>query len=359
MVIRAADDRNDGFLSDPATGGRSCAARGRVSRWGQESGQGPGRGAAGARGRVFVAFDGAAWRFTDDRGVTAAAGSRPLRIAAYVRAGAALWDLGVRPVAVYGSGHDGAELDPAKAGGLAAVPVRYAGAGDVLDEAALRDARPDLVVDVTYDGERPYALPEAVAGRLGVPLVALAVDGAQPLGSVLARFAELAGSLGAQVPVPGADLATAESAVRAAAGTGPGRLRVLALSAAGPDTVHLARPGTWPDLHRLARLGVDLIEPPAGGGVNWLTADAERAASLGADLVLADCRGSAVQPHDLARVSAWRTLTDRAAVEPWNPEIPCSEAACTAFFGRVAEALELLGSKRPAPGSTEPADPPE
>ncbi|MEE1813473.1 ABC transporter substrate-binding protein, partial [Streptomyces sp. SP18ES09] len=91
----------------------------------------------------------------------------PARVVAYVRAGAALLDLGVEPVAGYGSGHDGAALAPAKAGGLAAAGVPYLGPGRALDAEVLREVRPDLIVDVTYDGKSPYALDEAVAAPLG------------------------------------------------------------------------------------------------------------------------------------------------------------------------------------------------
>lgn len=116
-----------------------------------------------------------AWGFTDDRGTELVAARVPRRVIAYVRAGAALCDLGVTPVAVYGSGHDGEVLDPAKEGGLTAAAVTYLGPGRVLDEVLLRELRPDVIVDVTYDGKSPYALDEAVADRLGVPLVALSV----------------------------------------------------------------------------------------------------------------------------------------------------------------------------------------
>ncbi|MGQ0776580.1 MAG: hypothetical protein ACT4NY_19500 [Pseudonocardiales bacterium] len=47
---------------------------------------------------------GGGWSFTDDRGVRVDLPSRPMRIAAYETAGAALINLGVRPVASFGSG---------------------------------------------------------------------------------------------------------------------------------------------------------------------------------------------------------------------------------------------------------------
>ncbi|TXS07088.1 ABC transporter substrate-binding protein, partial [Streptomyces sp. adm13(2018)] len=260
-----------------------------------------------------------AWGFTDDRGAEPGAARVPRRVVAYVRAGAALCDLGVTPVAVYGSGHDGDVLDPAKEGGLSAAAVTYLGPGRGIDEARLRELRPDVLVDVTYDGKSPYALDEAVAERLGVPLVALSVGNELTLPAILDRFGALAVSLGA-APDGGPAAEGSSAALRAAedelrevaARTGLG---VLALSGAGPDRVHLARPLAWPELARLAELGVRLVDPGPGPGANWLTGDWDRAAELRPDLVLFDSRAHATAP-DAALPGVRRT--------PWNPETPPS-----------------------------------
>ncbi|MFD9240467.1 ABC transporter substrate-binding protein [Streptomyces sp. NPDC059556] len=275
-----------------------------------------------------------AWGFTDDRGTELGAARVPRRVVAYVRAGAALCDLGVTPVAVYGSGHDGEALDPAKEGGLTAAAVTYLGPGRVLDEGLLRELRPDVIVDVTYDGKSSYALDEAVAERLGVPLVALSVGSELSLPAILDRFGALAVGLGAS-PVDGtaaegspADLRAAEDELRAvAARTGLG---VLALSGAGPDQVHLARPLAWPELARLAELGVRLVDPGPGPGANWLTGDWDRAAELRPDLVLFDSRAHATAPDG---------ALPGVRFTPWNPETPPSPAAYARFFRAVAGAL--------------------
>ncbi|KOX36424.1 MULTISPECIES: ABC transporter substrate-binding protein [unclassified Streptomyces] len=317
-----------------------------------------------------------AWGFTDDRGEQLGAARVPRRVVAYVRAGAALYDLGVTPVAVYGSGHDGEVYDPAKAGVLEAVGVPYLGPGRDLDEGVLRELRPDVVVDVTYDGKGPYALDKALVERLGVPLVALSVGGGGlDLPAILDRFAALAAGLrvvgpevvgpeaggpgGADVVVvspvvvgaealgpeivrpvtvspgvgPGqgaalAEFEAAEAALReAAARTG---LRVLALSGAGPEQVHLARPQAWPELAWLAGLGLRLLDPGPGPGANWLTAGWELAAGLRPDLVLFDDRDHATPPY---------ALPGGVRLAPWNPEIPPSPAAYARFFRDLAEAL--------------------
>ncbi|MFF2780664.1 ABC transporter substrate-binding protein [Streptomyces sp. NPDC058052] len=274
------------------------------------------------------------WGFTDDRGVEVGAPDRPARVVAYVRAGAALLDLGVTPVAVYGSGHDAAEADPAKDGGLAAAGVPYLGPGRGLDEERLRELRPDLVVDVTYDGKSPYAVDEELAGRAGVPLAALSVGNDLTLPAIIGRFGELGAALGAPDAGPGAGgLAEAEEAVRAAAVAAGAGAGVLALSGGGPEQVYLARPGAWPELARLAGLGVRLIDPGPGPGANWLTTGWEGALDLAPALVLYDSRAHATRPDGPERLPAGARLV------PWNPEIPPSPAAYARFFRTLAEAL--------------------
>ncbi|WP_254705476.1 ABC transporter substrate-binding protein [Streptomyces vilmorinianum] len=282
------------------------------------------------------------WGFTDDRGTALTAVRPPGRVVAYVRAGAGLLDLGVTPVAVYGSAHDGAALDPVKAGELEAAGVAYLGPGRAVDEEALRSLRPDLIVDVTYDGKSPYALDEAVADRVGVPLAALAVGNELGLPAIIARFGELGAGLAAAPGSmagagagagAGADpIASAEAALRAAA-TRSDRT-VLALSGAGPDQVHLARPHAWPELARLQELGVRLLDPGPGPGASWLTADWEHAAALNPDLVLYDSRANAVGPEVFPPVG-------HARVAPWNPEMPPSPAAYARFFAALTEELQL------------------
>ncbi|KQX58062.1 MULTISPECIES: hypothetical protein [unclassified Streptomyces] len=280
-----------------------------------------------------------AWGFTDDRGTEPGADRVPRRVIAYVRAGAALCDLGVTPVAVYGSGHDGEVLDPAKEGGLRSAAVTYLGPGRSLDEGLLRELRPDLIVDVTYDGKGPYALDEAVADRLGVPLVALSVGSELTLGAILERFGALAVSLGASPDTGTAgtagtagtgsgSLPAAEAAVREAVARGG--LSVLALSGAGPEQVHLARPQAWPELARLAELGVRLLEPGPGAGANWLTADWGHAVELRPGLVLFDERAHATAPDG---------ALPGVRLAAWNPETPPSPAAYARFFRELAGAL--------------------
>ncbi|MEU9122304.1 ABC transporter substrate-binding protein [Streptomyces sp. NPDC048506] len=287
------------------------------------------------------------WEFSDDRGRLVVAGNRPSRIVAYIQAGATLWDHGIRPVGLFGSQHDGAAPDPAKGGELPLGEIPYLGSGAALHPDSLLEAEPDLVVAVTYDGEHLYGLEPKTALELEVhvPVATVAVGPGRSLAEVRERFAALAGSLGQGEPLGRArELDSAEDALRHATG-GAVRPRVLALSPAGPERVHLARPSSWPDLRALAEHGVDLLEPAAGAGVNWSTVGWAEAAELAPDVVLMDVRANAARPAELRADAHWRAIEARARVLPWNPEAPCSRRAHTRFFTVVADAVRAAAAQ--------------
>ncbi|SDO68256.1 hypothetical protein [Actinacidiphila guanduensis] len=279
------------------------------------------------------------WRFTDDRGREASGSGAP-RVVAYVRAAAALAEYGLHPVAVYGSGHDDpAAPDPAKSGGLDLTAVPYLGRGADLEEARLRESGADLVVDVTYDGKAAYAVAEPAADAAGVPVAALGVGGEADLGAIVGRFAALAAALGAGTHPGRGELAAAEEELRSTVARGRAP-RALALSPAGPDQVHIARPATWPELRRLTELGLPLADPGPGAGVNWRTVgwDALRDIAAGNALLLTDTRANATPRAELAALPTWRHLTATATALPWNPELPPAPGAVAAFLRTVAAA---------------------
>ncbi|MEU9097392.1 ABC transporter substrate-binding protein [Streptomyces sp. NPDC048361] len=281
-----------------------------------------------------------AWRFSDDRGQLSTAAAPPSRVVAYIQAGATLEELGVRPVAVFGSFHDGPEPDPAKRGALPVGEVGYLGAGGDLDVDALLAVAPDLVVAVSYGGGQVYGLDPETAKHLEerVAVVVLEVGQAPTLARIRSRFAELARALGAPAQDATA-LSAAEERLRSAAGRAP-RPRVLALSPAGPGQVHLARPQAWPELRELTGHGVNVVEPGEGPGAGWSTTEWTTAAELRPDIVLVDIRSNAAPIDTLRSDAAWRALESGARILAWNPEAPCGAAAHAAFFAQVAGAIE-------------------
>ncbi|MFJ1677187.1 ABC transporter substrate-binding protein [Streptomyces sp. NPDC088251] len=289
------------------------------------------------------------WQFSDDRGQLSTAARRPERVLAYVQAGATLWDRGIRPSAIFGSDHDDhAEPDTAKTGSLPLTEVRYLGAGSTLDVDTLLSGGPDLVVAVSYGGGHVYGLAPETAKHLEehVPVVVIDVGQARTLGEIGERFAQLARSLGADDPTTATqDLDAARDRLRTFA-AGPGRPRVVALSPAGQDRTHLARPRMWPELRVLAELGVDLVEPAQGPGANWSTVGWADAAALRPAVVLADIRANATPLGELRTNEEWSAIARAARVLPWNPEPVCSPQAHARFLTLVADALEAAAHRQ-------------
>ncbi|GGJ77502.1 hypothetical protein GCM10011583_06090 [Streptomyces camponoticapitis] len=280
------------------------------------------------------------WEFTDDRGHLTVAPHRPERVVAYVQAGATLWDHGLHPVGIFGSHHDGDSPDPAKAGGLPLDRTLDFGGGSSVDPDTVLAAEPDLLVAVTYGGGQIYGIdPEAakhLEEQVGVIVIDVGKD--RPLDGIRDRFTALAHSLGAPRGPDTQDLEWAEARLRTLTAR-PAAARVLALSAAGPGSVHLARPGTWPDLRALTALGVDLLDPGEGAGANWRTTDWEQALALDPDVVLGDVRANAATPESLRGDRHWRALQERTRTVAWNPEAPCSHRGHARFVDAVAAAL--------------------
>ncbi|WP_328890661.1 ABC transporter substrate-binding protein [Streptomyces sp. NBC_00316] len=282
------------------------------------------------------------WQFSDDRGQLSTAGRRPSRVLAYVQAGATLWDHGIHPWAIFGSDHDGDTPDPAKTGSLPPAAVEYLGAGSALDADTLLRGEPDLVVAVSYGGGRVYGLAPETAKHVEehVPVVVIDVGQARTLADIGDRFAGLARSLGAdQTPAATQDLDAARDRLRTLA-AGPSGPRVLALSPAGQDQAHLARPRMWPELRVLMELGVDVVEPAAGPGANWSTVGWAEATALRPGILLTDIRSNATPLEALGPNALWAAPEGAAAVVPWNPEPVCSPQAHARFLALVADAVE-------------------
>ncbi|AXK34994.1 ABC transporter substrate-binding protein [Streptomyces armeniacus] len=290
------------------------------------------------------------WTFRDDRGREVTAPRRPRRIVAYVpAAAAALQHLGVTVAGIYGSPHDKDGLDPVKADGLSSADVAYLGAGTDLTAPAVLAAEPDLFVSVTYDGTRVYGVEPGVVEELeaAVPTVALAVGPGHRLLSVRDRFGELARALGTGGGHGGTGAADAEAEQLSASrlrtvARRAAHVRVLALSPADPERAHVARPGAWPDLQELAEAGLRLPDVE-GPGANWATLGWDEVAALDPDVVLTDVRSNAVPVTELESVAGWRSVRTRAAVVPWNPELPCTSRAISDFLDAVARAVERKG----------------
>lgn len=180
------------------------------------------------------------WLFEDDRGVEVSLPARPARIVAHEYAALALWDYGIRPVAIYGS----VALDEQPLmkdfdlSGIESVGEIW---GEVNLEA-LAAVRPDLIVSTYWPSER--LLGGIKDDKLERKMTAIApivgIHAQVPATATIARFEALAGHLGADLQ--GRRLTAirkrfeaAVSGFRAAAAQKPG-LRVVAVATA-PDAL--------------------------------------------------------------------------------------------------------------------------
>lgn len=259
---------------------------------------------------------GPGWRFTDDRGVAVSRPGRPARVVANDQAGAALISLGVRPVGIF-SGAPVAgnpSLDGVDLAGTASLGEAY-GEIDVEQLAALR---PDLVVvpfDPRQDGPPFGFSPGPVQGQVESIAPIVALDGIRTPTEVLARFAELAVTLGADQQAPGPATARgryedARARLRDAVAAKPG-LRAVAVYASPGDGVYFCRPDAWPGLAQLRDLGLDIVDPQGDpGDVNddftnffYDRASLELAGKYPADLILLSS-GSG----EMSAVPTWTAL---------------------------------------------------
>ncbi|WP_369200815.1 ABC transporter substrate-binding protein [Streptomyces sp. PU-14G] len=285
------------------------------------------------------------WTFRDDRGQEVTAAHTPRRLVAYVQAAAVLAEHGVPTAAVFGSPHEAAGPGPVEREIPGLQDVAYLGAGEGLTAQDIARTEPELLVTVTYDGDRLYGIGPDLRKALepALPLAALHVGPGARLADVRRRFAELARALDPAHPnttasgtgrqEPDAGLGRLGAAARTARG-----VRVLALSPAGPDQAHVARPAGWPLLGELTQAGVHVLDLPAAGA-SWATYGWEELAGLEPDVILRDVRGNATPDPRLSEVTAWQRMSHRAQVLPWNPELPFTADAVASFLDAVTDAL--------------------
>ncbi|GGM54167.1 ABC transporter substrate-binding protein [Dactylosporangium sucinum] len=288
------------------------------------------------------------WAFTDDRGTKVTAPGTPKRIVAYVGSAAALKDFGVdsQLVGVFGpsKASDGSK-DPL-AGDLDVAKVTSLGnAWGEFNIEKYATLQPELLVTNTYEPPALWYVPDDSKDKIAAlaPSVAIKVAGVS-LAQVLARYGELAASLGADqnaklVTDAKARFEAAAAAVRDAVKANGG-LKVLAGSASA-DLFYVSTPKIYADLSYYQELGVEVIVPDnvTGGffeNLSWETVDKYKA-----DVILLDSRTSALQPKDLTAKPTWAALPAVKAgqVVPWQSEPRFSHAGCAGPLEALGKAL--------------------
>ncbi|MFY1688345.1 ABC transporter substrate-binding protein [Plantactinospora sp. WMMB782] len=292
---------------------------------------------------------GGAWSFTDDRGQTATAASRPKRVVAFVGTAAALYDFGVTEslVGVFGPTKRADGSPDVQAGDLPVDKLTVIGnTWGEFNIEAYASVKPELLVTHEYEKNSLWYVPDESKDKIVplAPTVALVASRA-PLDKVIGRHAELAAALGAdlnaaKVTDAKARFEAAAASIREAVAANPG-LRVLACSAA-EDLFYASNPAVNSDINYYKSLGVDVIVPDKLDDLGYFESLSwENADKYPADVLLLDNRSSTLQPNDLTRKPTWSQLPAVKAnqVVGWNSEPRFSYAGSAAALETLATAL--------------------
>ncbi|WP_030814743.1 ABC transporter substrate-binding protein [Streptomyces sp. NRRL S-337] len=306
---------------------------------------GGGKGAADANGSA----KGGPWSFTDDRKQKVSLKGTPQRIVAFTGTAAALHDFGIddQIVGVFGPTKlKNGKPDP-QAGDLDVDKVTIIGnAYNQFNVEKFAGLRPDLLVTNMYEPGALWFVPDDSKDKITKLARSVAITSSRvPLVKIIERYAELAGSLGADLKAKKVTDAKsrfekAAEKLRKAARSNP--VKVLACSGS-PDLFYASNPGINADLMYYKSLGVDLIVPDhldKGGyfeSLSWENADKYKA-----DVLLLDNRTATLQPKDLAAKPSWAKLPAVKAgqITPWSSEPRFSYAGSAPLIETLAKAIE-------------------
>ncbi|MER6310856.1 ABC transporter substrate-binding protein [Streptomyces sp. NPDC001657] len=303
------------------------------------------KGTAGANGGA----KGGPWSFTDDRKHKVSLKGTPQRIVAFTGTAAALHDFGIddQIVGVFGPTKlKNGKPDP-QAGDLDVDKVTIIGnAYNQFSIEKFAGLRPDLLVTNMYEPGALWFVPDDSKDKITKLAESVALTSSRvPLVKIIERYAELAGSLGADLKAKKVTDAKsrfekAAEKLRKAARSNP--VKVLACSGS-PGLFYASNPGINADLMYYKSLGVDLIVPDhldKGGyfeSLSWENADKYQA-----DVLLLDNRTATLQPKDLAAKPSWAKLPAVKAgqITPWSSEPRFSYAGSAPLIETLAKAVE-------------------
>ncbi|MGC4191774.1 MAG: ABC transporter substrate-binding protein [Thermomicrobiales bacterium] len=295
------------------------------------------------------------WSFTDDKGVTVTLPAVPQRVVIDVNAAAPLWDFGIRPIAVFGwlanpegnFGAAGGNIDPKQ--------VEIIGNGEnTIDVEALVALKPDLIVTLTFIPDDPadyWSL--AADGPLEqvqqvAPIVA--ISGVQSASAGIARFAELAEALGADLA--SSDLVDAkaawqdaERAFTDAVAAKPGISAIFV--AAGTDMLYVANPERAGDVMYFRELGLTVppITVDPANGDYWEYVSLESIGKFQTDMFMNSYRGLPMDEVKAMPTVAALPSVQAGQIYDWNQDFICSYQGMADILTALAanvEASEII-----------------
>lgn len=290
------------------------------------------------------------WTYTDVLGKSITLPARPVRIAANLVTAAALWDLGIRPVAVFDSTAtaypDGdhiawGNIDPSAVANVGDVD------GNILPEDLL-NVRPDVILTLTFDSSDP-------ASTAGVPVdLAELIEQIAPVIVVtdmasteiqLARLVELGVQLGADVNAP----AIAEARIAYEAKLDEFREVASAKSDLSSlffnidaDAYYVAGPQGVAELQFLSSLGLRFANADSAEATAfWETLSAEQALVYPSDIVYNDVYSTYQGVDELQDLALYGAMPAIAAgqVGEWLRDFPVNYAGVADFLDVILATL--------------------
>ncbi|GAA2233116.1 siderophore-binding protein DesE [Streptomyces amakusaensis] len=301
------------------------------------------------------ASEGGSWTFTDDRGKTARASTRPKNIVAFVSTAAALHDYGVTCTGVFGPtdpvngkpNPQAGDLDISKLTSLGKAWGEFS-----VEKYAALD--PDLLISNMFPPPALWYVPEESVKKIEKLAPTVGIDGAhKSLLEPLKRYTELAESLGAdlkaaKVTEAKARFDRAEAALREAAERNGG-LKVLAM-AGDPENMYVAVPDSNCDLNYFKDLGIEFVEGKKSDDWGfWEFLSWENADKYHADLIMIDNRSNALSAKGLAKKPTWNRLPAVKAGQtvPWSVEERYSYAGFAPVLEQLAAAVARSKKLKP------------
>lgn len=253
---------------------------------------------AGLAGEVSAQTPVAGWSFTDDKGNTITAEEQPTRIVADLIAAAALWDFGVRPVAVFGWDVNPDDTLNVAAGNIDPATVEIVGnATTPFDLEKALVANPDLIVTLDGDPADPaayWSIDPAIVDQVRqiAPLLAINSNFVRT-DLVVTRFAELAAALGADQQsdeVVAARVAAEAAAAEFIATTeaNPGLTAMFIY--ANEESIFIANPKVVSDLIYFKELGLQMPELDVADNDYWEVLSWEESAKYPVDVIFTTSR---------------------------------------------------------------------
>ncbi|MER5763185.1 ABC transporter substrate-binding protein [Streptomyces sp. NPDC002082] len=290
----------------------------------------------------------AAWSFKDDMGKDVTAKSTPKNIVAFTGTAAALHDYGVGVKGVFGPTKTADGKADVQAGSMDVSKVEII--GNVYDEFNVEkyaSLQPDLLVTNTWEKDSYWYLPEASKAKILklAPAAAIGVGGDVTMDKALARTADLAKSLGADLNDKKtvdakARFEAASAKLREATKANPG-IKVLVGSGAA-DLFYVSTPATSADLKYFQSLGVEFVTPDKVDGGFFESLSWENAGKYQADVILLDNRTGTLQPEELKAKPTWAEMPAVKAgqITPRVTEPIYSYEKCAQIVEELTKAIQ-------------------